>query len=119
MCEWKIIEKYPNYEASDDGQVREIVSGRVLSTKNKNNNRYKRNSVPLKVGKKFINVSVSRCVALAWIPNPNNLPVVNHKNGNVRNDCVWNLEWCTQAQNVRHAIEELSPRQKSKKRELE
>lgn len=45
---------------------------------------------------------VSRLVAEAFIPNPLNLPQVNHKDMNRQNDCVDNLEWCTQSQNMRH-----------------
>ena len=44
-------------------------------------------------------ISVHRIVATAFIPNPNNLPVINHKDENSLNNRADNLEWCTQAQN--------------------
>ena len=50
-------------------------------------------------------LSVHRIVAKAYIPNPNNLPQVNHKDGNKRNNHISNLEWCTSQQNNVHALE--------------
>lgn len=46
-----------------------------------------------------------RLVAETFIPNPQKLPVVNHKDGNKKNNSVDNLEWCNQAYNLKHAVD--------------
>ena len=48
-------------------------------------------------------VGVHRLVARAFLPNPKNLTIVNHLDGNKANNIVTNLEWCTQSQNACHA----------------
>lgn len=61
----------------------------------------------LKLTRKNISKSerIHRLVAIAFIPNPNNLPQVNHKDGNKQNNCVDNLEWCDNSHNQKHAID--------------
>ena len=45
---------------------------------------------------------VHRLVAQAFIPNPENYPVINHKDENPSNNCINNLEWCTQKYNCNY-----------------
>lgn len=58
-------------------------------------------------GKRTVHTRRHRIVAMAFIPNPNNLPEVNHIDGNGLNNCVDNLEWVTSHENAVHAREVL------------
>lgn len=49
-------------------------------------------------------MAIHRLVAMTYIPNPDNLPMVNHKDGNKLNNHYSNLEWCTCSENTRHAF---------------
>ena len=89
---WKQTQINPKYEVSDDGQVRTIATGHIKSQKT---DRYGYKVVCLSVNRdtrKY--VTVHRLVALAFIPNPNGYPQVNHKDEDKTNNRVENLEWC-------------------------
>lgn len=49
------------------------------------------------------NAFLHRLVATAFISNPDDLPEINHKDGNILNNEIYNLEWVTHTENVRHA----------------
>lgn len=60
--------------------------------------------------------TVHRAVAKAFIPNPNNLPIVNHKDGNRKNNSLDNLEWVSESENTLHSfrvLKRIHPRSKS------
>ena len=54
---------------------------------------------------KRIRKTAHRLVAEHYLENPDNLPMVNHKDGNKINNHISNLEWCTCSQNTRHAFD--------------
>lgn len=59
--------------------------------------------VDLSHNKKRHTMQLHRIVALAFIPNPDLLPTVNHKDGDKSHNCVWNLEWMSLIDNIKHA----------------
>lgn len=61
--------------------------------------------VGLKINGKMKSKSIHRLMAEIFIPNPDNLPQVNHKDGNKENNDISNLEWMTRAQNSQHAYD--------------
>lgn len=72
--------------------------------------------VNLYVEGKRIGFGIHTLVARQFIPNPDNLPQVNHKDGNKQKNCVENLEWCTASENMRHAFDVLHREPNGKKK---
>jgi len=60
--------------------------------------------VSIRVNGKMKNLLAHRIVAETFLENKENLPTVNHIDGNRENNSVENLEWCSQAENVRHMV---------------
>ena len=98
MEEWKSIEEFPNYEISSLGNVKNIITGKVL--KNSVKGGYCHVSLTNENYKKTL--LVHRLVALAFIENPENKLEVNHKDKNKLNICVSNLEWMSRRENNIH-----------------
>ena len=93
--EWRTYAKLPAYEVSNLGNVRNAKRKKLLS--------------PFRIegGSRIVNlyvrggrrsVRVARMVAETFIPNPQNLPLVGHVDGNTGNDTVENLKWMTRIQ---------------------
>ena len=87
------------YRIDDHGNVYSIKSNKQISYFIRNNG-YKR--VTLFKNGKSKNISIHRLVAIAFIPNPNDLPQVNHKDENKLNNNVDNLEWCSSKYNANY-----------------
>jgi hypothetical protein len=62
-------------------------------------------NVDLYTPKRRYKIGVHQLVALAFIPNPDNLPLVNHKDGDKTNNDLENLEWSTYSSNNQHAYD--------------
>jgi hypothetical protein len=112
---WKDIEECEGYQVSNLGRIRSV--DRVVHVGNRwggvNARRYKGKLITTfaypngymafvykKEGKVFKNFLIHRLVAQAFIPNPDNLPQINHKNEQRDDNRVDNLEWCTCVYNI-------------------
>ena len=105
---WKAIEgTNGRYEVSNTGKVRSLNYNKTGKIKELNQkiDKYGYCIVILHMDKKQKYPTVHRLVAKAFIPNPDNLPQVNHIDGNKQNNNVDNLEWCTNSENVQHAFD--------------
>lgn len=109
---WKTIPGYEGYyEASTRGRVRSL--DRIVNNLNKTDNRKQKIIKPHLAGRGYLELLLSkdgakqhklvhRLIAETFLPNPNMLPQVNHKDENKTNNCIENLEWCTAKYNMNY-----------------
>lgn len=107
---WKPIIGYEDYyEVSNLGRIRAVdrtitdkngrekkLHGHMMLQQKQRNGYY---SVMLTRGGKKKRISVHRLVGTAFVPNPGNLPEINHKDETRDNNCADNLEWCDRSYN--------------------
>lgn len=111
--EWRPIPGFEGmYEVSDIGRVKSLAKIRVLPSGGEYKwptrimspaRHYKGHLyVHLQIGGIKTKGYVHRLVAMAFIPNPESKPFVNHKNGDKRDNRCSNLEWATESENTNH-----------------
>lgn len=104
--EWRPIEGFDGYQVSSYGRVKSFKRGkpRIMKFALSPNNYIVYSLRPSGVySDKQMNLH--RLVAEAFIPNPDNKPQVNHRDGCKINACASNLEWATNAENIQHAYD--------------
>jgi hypothetical protein len=98
--QWRDVPNYEGlYQVSNLGRIRRMPKGKIRVQKAAKNGYLQ---VNLCKNNKVRWISVHRLVASAFIANPDNLPVVNHKDENKHNNHADNLEWVTPRENCLH-----------------
>ncbi len=92
------------YEASDNGDIRHVTNHKIRRAR-RNKHGYMQMNFSLNNGTgKTKTLLVHKLIAETFIPNPNNLPEINHIDGDKTNNRVSNLEWCDASYNQKHAF---------------
>lgn len=101
----KKIDGFDRYFINEHGQVYSITNTTSKKLKTNYISGYYAVGLYSKSEKKQKMFYIHRLMATTFIPNPENKPCVNHKDGNKLNNSLENLEWCTYAENTRHAYD--------------
>lgn len=101
--QWKPVPDYEGYEVSNFGRVKSFHKGKQRILKPQVFSKGYLHVMLCKASKQKW-ISIHRLVAICFILNPLNKPQVNHIDGHPLNCHVSNLEWCTPAENQRHAV---------------
>lgn len=96
---WKKVRGWP-YEVSENGDVRHEKSKHILSPWKHTGRVTTYLRVTLRKGKKRKNYRVHRLVAMAFVPNPDRRPQVDHLDDNAFNNHYTNLEWVSASENL-------------------
>ena len=96
--QWKTIKGFPDYSVSNLGRVKGCYG---LLQPSLNSHGYPQ--LTLYRNKKKFNKTVHRLIAEAFLPNPEQKPFLNHKDGDKANFQLSNLEWVTPSENSAHA----------------
>jgi len=100
---WKEIPKFENkYFVSNIGEIKNS-NGHILNGMRSRSQPYKKYALSNGDGT-YSYLLGHRIVALTFLENPNNYPVVHHKDGNKLNNNVINLEWCTHKYNTQEMV---------------
>jgi hypothetical protein len=96
MEEWRKIEGFDDYEVSNLGRVRSLKFGKERILKQVLDNGYWKVSLSNKKAREY---TIHRLVALAFIPNPDNLPEIDHIDIDGQNNSISNLRWADRSIN--------------------
>lgn len=103
---WKVIPAFGGrYEASINGEIRHIENKNIRKARVNRCGYLQMNFSRNDGSGRTVTVKVHHLIALTFLENPNDLPEVNHKDGNKQNNAVSNLEYCTRSKNQKHAFE--------------
>lgn len=99
-----IDDNVTNYIITKQGEVYNVNTERMLKSFVGKKCPYKAVNIQLGKRGKYKTKTIHRLIAMGFIPNPNNYPVINHIDGNKNNNSIDNLEWCSFSDNTNHAI---------------